>query len=108
MHGFLTRMIDQRLRRLALGATFGMAIVTTIGLVTGTSQTPRFDEAHLAVEKAQILLSHSACGTPGERATDDCVKFIRQAEELLARAREAVNAAATIADGGDVVIPPRP
>ena len=107
MHGFLTRMIDQRLRRLALGATIGMAIVTTIGLVTGNFQNPRFDEVHLAVEKAQILLSKSACGTPGERATDSCVKLVRKAEDLLERAREAVNAAATVADGGDVVIPPR-
>lgn len=107
MHGFLTRMIDQRLRRLALGATFGMVIVTTIGVVTGTFQNPRFDEAHFAVEKAQILLSDSACGTPGERAADACVKLIRTAEELLARAREAVTAAATIADGGDVAIPLR-
>ena len=107
MHGFLTKMIDQRLRRLALGATIGMVIVTSIGSITGSFQNPRFDEAHLAVEKAQILLSTSACGTPGERATDSCVKLVQKAEELLKRAQEAVNAAATVADGGDVVIPLR-
>ena len=107
MHGFLTRMIDQRLRRLALGATIGMVIVTTIGVVTGNFQNPRFDEANLAVEKAQILLSDSACGPGGARATDSCVKLVRTAEELLARAREAVAAAATVADGGDVVLQPR-
>jgi hypothetical protein len=102
MRGFLTRTIDRRLRRLALGATFGMAVVTTTAVATGNFKNPGFDDAHLAVEKAQILLSDSACGTPGERAADSCVKLIRTAEELLARAREAVTAAATAADGGDV------
>jgi hypothetical protein len=100
MHGFVTRMVQRRLRRLVVGSTIGMMILTTAAVAAGRYQDPKFDEAGLAVEKAQILLGGAECGNPGEKTTVACQKQLKRALDLLARARATVNAAAVAADGG--------
>jgi hypothetical protein len=102
MTGFLTKIIDRQLRRLALGTAFSVLVVTTTALAMSRFHDPKFDEADLAVEKAQILLNAAACGVPGEKTTEACDKLMKRAQELLARARDAISAAAITADGGDV------
>ena len=104
MHGFLSNIIQRQLRRLALGATVSMAIVAATALGTSGIHEPKFNQAELAVEKAQLLLGPSLCTTPSEQHTAFCENLVRQAEEFLARARQAVTAAATVADGGDVAV----
>lgn len=104
MRGFLTKMIDRRLRRLTVTMTFGMVVVATAGIAAGHWNDPKFDDADMAVARAQLLLAGSPCGAPGDRNTESCEKMLRKAEELLAKAREAVSAAATAAVGGDVVL----
>ena len=103
MRGFLIRMIEQRLQRLAVGTALGLMLATT-GTVATNGFDLKFDEADLAVEKAQVLLGDRACGTPGDRTTQECERHLRNALESLARARKAVNAAATAADGGTVSV----
>jgi|SRR5688572_15040428 len=100
MHGFVKRMVERRLRRLAIGATIAMAILTTVAVAAGRLHDPRFNEANLAVEKAQILLGVAECGEPGQKTTEACQKALKRALELLAKARATVNAAAIAADGG--------
>lgn len=100
MHGFLKRMVERRLRRLIIGSTIAMAILTTTAVAAGRFHDPKFDEADLAVEKAQILLSVAECGAPGEKTTEACQKALERALDLLAKARATVNAAAVAADGG--------
>jgi hypothetical protein len=104
MRGFLTRIIDQRLRRLTVVMLFGLVVVATAGVVADSWNHPKFNEADLAVARAQLLIRGSACGTPGERTTESCERLLRKAEELLTKAREAVTAAATAAVGGDVIL----
>jgi hypothetical protein len=104
MHGFLSNIIQRQLRRLTLGATVSMAIVVATALDTTGFQEPTFNQAELAVEKAQFLLGPSLCGTPVERQTEFCENLVKRAEEFLARARQAVTAAATVVDGGDVAV----
>lgn len=104
MTGFLTKIIDRQLRRLTLGTAFGVAVVTTTALATSRIDDPKFDEAGLAVEKARLLLSDAACGEPGEKATEACDRLMKRAQVLLAKARDAIGAAAITADGGDVVL----
>lgn len=96
-----TRIIDRRrLRR--------MAVVITLGLVSTSAAAgarrvhdPDFDLADAAVEKAQALLANAVCGNPGEKSTEACDKQVKKATELVARLREAIDAAATAADGGN-------
>ena len=102
MTGFLTKIIDRQLRRLTVGTAFGVAVVTTTALATSQFEEPKFDEAGLAVEKAQLLLTGTTCGEPGEKTTEACAKLMKRAQELLAKARDAIGAAAIKADGGDV------
>jgi hypothetical protein len=100
MHGFVKRMIERRMRRLVLGSTIGMAILTTAALAAGRFHDPKFEEADLAVEKAQILLGVAECGNAGEKTTQVCQKELKRALDVLARARAAINAAAVAADRG--------
>ncbi len=100
MHGFVTRMVERRLRRLVIGSTIGMAILTTTAVAAGRFHDPKFDEADLAVEKAQILLTATECGNPGEKTTEACRKELKRVMELLTKARSTINAAAVAADGG--------
>ena len=104
MHGFLTNIVLRQLRRLALGAALSMAIVAASALGTTRFPAPRFNQAELAVLKAQYILAPSLCETPSEQQTESCMNLVRRAEELLARARQAVTAAATVASGGDVAV----
>ena len=54
MHGFLLRMIQRQLRRLALGATLGMVIVTTTAVVSDQLENPAIEDAGLAAGKARF------------------------------------------------------
>jgi hypothetical protein len=100
MQGFVKRMVERRLRRLVIGSTIGMAILTTTAVAAGRFHDPKFDEADLAVEKAQILIGNAECGNPGEKATEACEKELKRVIDLLAKARSTINAAAVAADGG--------
>jgi hypothetical protein len=100
MRGFVKRMVERRLRRLVIGSTIGMAILTAAAVAAGRFHDPKFDEADLAVEKAQILLGVAECGNPGEKTTKVCQKELKRALEVLAKARATINAAAVAADGG--------
>jgi hypothetical protein len=104
MNGFLSNMMLRQLRRLTLGATVSMAIVSATALGTTGVPEPMFNQADLAVEKAQFLLGPSLCVAPSEQHTEFCENLVQRAEEFLARARQAVTAAATVADGGDVAV----
>jgi hypothetical protein len=102
MTGYLTKIIDRQLRRITLATVIGIAVVTTTALAISRFHDPKFDEADIAVEKAQILLNAAACGVPGEKTTEACDRLMKRAQELLAKARDAITAAAITADGGDV------
>lgn len=102
MHGFLTTMVQRQMRRLALGATLGMAIVTTTAVAAARFHDPRFDEADLAVEKALILLSVAECGTAGEKSTEACQRHQSKTIDLLTKARAGIAAAAAAADGAPI------
>ena len=104
MNGFLMNSIQRQLRRLTLGATISLAIVSATALDTTGLPEPKFKQADLAVEKAQVLLGPSLCAAPSEEQTEFCENLVKRAEEFLARARQAVTAAATVADGGDVAL----
>lgn len=105
MTGYLTKLIDRQLRRITVATVIGIAVVTTTALAVSRFDEPKFDEADLAVKKAQILLSGAECGEPGEKTTEACDRLMKRAQELLAKARDAISAAAIKADGGDVALP---
>lgn len=94
MRGFLTRIIDRRMRRLILGATFGVAVGTTSAMSTAGIQDSRFENADLAAARAQILLT-DACG---EKPATACEKRLQKAIELLSRVRQTINEASPSAD----------
>jgi len=96
--------IQRQLRRLTIGATISLAIVSATAIETTGFREPRFDQADLAVEKAQFLLGPSLCVAPSAQQAELCESLVTSAKELLARARQAVTAAATVADGGDVTV----
>jgi hypothetical protein len=102
MTGYLTKLIERQLRRVTLATALGIAIVTTTALAFARFHDPKFDEADLAVEKAQLLLNAAVCGEPGAKTTEACDKLMKRAQDLLAKARDAISAAAITADGGDV------
>jgi hypothetical protein len=97
MRGFLTRIIDRRMRRLALGATFGVAVGTTSAMSMTAAEDSRFDNVDLAAARAQILLT-DACG---EKPAVACEKRLQKALELLARVRQTINEASPSANGSD-------
>lgn len=99
MQGFLTRMVERRMRRWALATALGIGAISTTAVAAGRFHDPRFDDADLALEKAQILLTAAVCGGEGEKTTTECLKYVKRAEDLLAKAREAVHSAALAADG---------
>ena len=105
MTGYLTKLIERQLRRVTLATALGIAIVTTTALAFTRFQDPKFGEAELAVEKAQILLKAAECGEPGAKEAVACAKLMKRAQDLLAKARDAISAAAVTADGGDVDLP---
>lgn len=97
MRGFLTKIVERRLRRLALGASFGVMIGTTGAVAAGGKPDPRFDGADLAAARAQILLT-DACGESASGPAGPCEKRLQKALELLARVRETINDASRGSD----------
>ena len=104
MQGFLLNIIQRQLRRLTLGAAISMAIVSATALGTTALPERKFNQAEIAVARAQFLLGPSLCAAPSEQQTEFCESLVRRAEEFLAKARQAVTAAATVADSGDVAV----
>ena len=104
MKGFLSRIIERQLRHLTLSTTLGIVIITASAVAAGRAREPKFDEANIAIAKAQNLVSAGVCGSPGEKTTDACARLMTKAQDLLAKARDAISAAQVAADGGDVVL----
>lgn len=107
MRGFLLRIIDRRLRQLTVATTLGVGVVATAAVATGRATDPNLDDASLAVERAQILLSTAECDGDGAKATESCERLRKKAEALLGEARDALSAAETVSVGGDVVLKKR-
>ena len=99
MQGFIFRIINQKMRHLVIGATFGMGAVTTAAVATSRFHDARFDTAEAVVIQAQTLLGAAVCGDPGLKPTVECERHVKKVQELLARAREGIIAAAQAADG---------
>ena len=97
MRGFLTRIVERRLRRLTLGAGLGVLIGTTSAMTAVDTPDPRFDGADLAAERAQILLT-DACGEPASTPAGACEKRLEKALALLARVRETISEASRGSD----------
>ena len=97
MRGFLTRIIERRLRRLALGAVVGVAIGSMSLTVTDAAH-PGLDGADLAAARAEILLT-GVCGTTVEAPAGPCELRLQKALVLLARVRATINEAKTTAAG---------
>lgn len=92
MRGFLTKIVERRLRRLTLGAMFGVAIGTMgSGAVESANNNPKFDRADLAAARAQILLT-GVCGAP-DTGPAGCEQRLQKALVLLARVRATINEA---------------
>jgi hypothetical protein len=102
MKGFLARNVDRQLRRMTLGTMVGVAIITTSAVATGRTREPTFDQVEMAVQKAQTLLSSGVCDSRDTRTSAACAKLMKKANDLLAKAADAISAAAVAADGGDV------
>ena len=100
MRGFLTNIIERRLRRLALGAMFGVAIGSMGVVATDGIDEPGFDGADLAAARAQILLT-GVCGEPADGPAGACEQRLQKALLLIARVRATINEAATTAAGSD-------
>jgi hypothetical protein len=98
MRGYLTKIIERRVRRLALGAMFGVAIGTTGTVATEGIDDRGFDGADLAAARAQILLT-GVCGAPAEGSSGACEKRLQKALVLIAHVRATINKAATTAAG---------
>ena len=99
MQGFLLRINQRGLRRIALGVTFGSAIITTTAVAANRRHDANFDLAGAAAEKAQGLLNLAVCGNPGEKTTAECDKHLKRALDLVSRLREEISAAAAASDG---------
>ena len=97
MRGFLTKIVERRLRRLTLGAGLGVLIGTTSAMSAVGTPDPKFDGADLAAERAQILLT-DACGEPASTPAGPCEKRVEKALELLARVRATINEASRDSD----------
>ena len=98
MTGYLTKLIDRQLRRVTVATVAGIAVVTTTALAVSRFHDPRFDEADQAVEKAYALIDAATCSGSTDKAFEACERFVKRAQELLARTREAIASAATAAD----------
>lgn len=92
MRGFLTKIVERRMRRLILGAGFGVVIGSTSAVSTSGAPDPRFDGTDLAAERAQILLTN-ACGAPEAGPAGACEQRLQKALVLLARVRATINEA---------------
>ena len=102
MKGFLARNVDRQLRRMTLGTMVGVAIITTSAVATGRTDEPTFDQAEIAVKRAQTLLTTGVCDSPDARTSAACAKLMKKAKDPLSKAADAISAAAVAADGGDV------
>ena len=96
MRGFLIRIIQRRLQRLAFGTAFGMALVTSSAVAASRYHDPGSSGAVPSVEQARTLLG-DVCSAPDETMTAPCQKELKKVLDALARNRAAIRAA-----GGDV------
>jgi hypothetical protein len=106
MHDTLMKVLNRRIRRLAMGSTLGVMAATT-AVLSSRVHDPNLDQADVAAEKAQILLGSAPCGAPGEKSTEACQRRVKRALDLLARVREIVTAA-TAGDGGEPLASTQP
>ena len=100
MRGYLTNIIERQMRRLALGAVFGLG-VGSIGIVAtqdAGADHPTLMGAELAAARAQILLT-DVCGERMAEPSGACEKRLEKALDLLARVRATITEAATTAAG---------
>ena len=100
MRGFLTKVIERRLRRLTLGAMFGVAIGSIGTVATEGTQDPGLDGADLAAARAQILLT-GVCGDQSQGFAGPCEKRLEKALALIARVRATINESTTTAAGAN-------
>ena len=100
MRGFLTKIIERRLRRLALGAMFGLGVGSIGTVAVERRDHPGLEGADLATARAQILLT-DVCGAPTEGPSSACEKRLEKALALLARVRETISDATMTAAGGN-------
>jgi hypothetical protein len=86
------------IRRAAIAVTIAVTIMSTAAMSMARPHDPKFDEADLALEKAQILLGAAACGGD-EKAMKECQKNLDKAIQDIVIARADVAAAAAASDG---------
>lgn len=91
------------IRRAAIAVTIVVTIMSTAAMAMARRHDPKFDEADLALEKAQILLGAAACGGD-EKAMKECQKNVDKAIQDIAIARAEVAAAAAASDGSTILL----
>jgi predicted nuclease with TOPRIM domain len=85
------KIVQRQVRRVALGATFGMALAMTGAVVTSTPvYDTNLDVADVAAERAQILLAGADCDLPDGKSAEKCVRHMKKALALLSRVRESI------------------
>lgn len=90
-------------RRAAIAVTVVVTIMSTAAVAMTRRHDPKFDEADLALEKAQILLGAAACGGD-EKAMKECQKNVDKAIQDIVIARAEVAAAAAASDGSTILL----
>lgn len=93
----MTKIVERRLRRLTLGAGFGVVIGTTSAVSASGTPDPRLDGVDLAAERAQILLT-DACGEPASGPAGPCERRLQKALEVLERVRATISEASRGSD----------
>lgn len=97
------RSVVRPIRRAAIAVTIAVTIVSTAAMAMARPHDPKFDEADLALEKAQILLGAAACGGD-EKAMKECQKNVDKAIQDIVIARAEVAAAAAASDAGTILL----
>ena len=92
MRGFLTKIIERRLRRLGFGALCSMAIGTVSAVPGQRADRPTLSGAELATARAEILLT-DVCDGRVETPSTACEQRLEKALVLLARVRATINEA---------------
>lgn len=97
------RSVVRPIRRAAMAVTIVVTIMSTAAMAMARPHDPKFDEADLALEKAQILLGAAACGGD-EKAMRECQKNVDKAIQDIVTARAEVAAAAAASDGSAILL----
>lgn len=97
------RSVVRPIRRAAMAVTIVVTIMSTAAMAMARPHDPKFDEADLALEKAQILLGAAACGGD-EKAMRECQKNVDKAIQDIVTARAEVAAAAAASDAGAILL----